>query len=159
MPGSGKTTVGQALAGAIGFKFVDLDEQIKKKTNLKIAELFEERGEGEFRTIESHVLFEQLNSPADAVLALGGGAILRRANRDAIKVGSKVIYLKVEIETLTQRLKAQTDERPLLTGDIDKKLKELFEERKHIYDLCASVVIDANDKSVDEIIKNILIEL
>src|SRR3954468_8661514 len=94
--GSGKTTTGQKLADRLWQDLVDTDKLIVKKAGKSIKEIFEQEGEGRFRDLESEVVREVVKLQ-DVVISMGGGAVLREENRQAIKdSGHKVIYLKCE---------------------------------------------------------------
>jgi shikimate kinase len=94
MPGCGKSTVGRHLARHLGLRLVDSDHEIEKRIGMPIRSWFEAHGEAAFRDIEQQVI-EQLCAPGnDIVLATGGGAVLRAANRDQLHHGTHVFYLR-----------------------------------------------------------------
>src|SRR3954451_18248173 len=104
--GSGKTTIGQKLADRLWQDLVDTDKLIVKKSGKSIKEIFEQEGEGRFRDLESEVVREVVKLQ-DVVISMGGGAVLREENRQAIKdSGHKVIYLKCEPAELHKRIEA-----------------------------------------------------
>ena len=100
--GSGKTTIGKQLALKLNKKFIDSDSEIEKRTGVKIELIFDIEGEEGFRKRESK-LIEEVTQLDDIVLATGGGAILLASNRDCLKQGSIVIYLKASPEQLFKR--------------------------------------------------------
>jgi shikimate kinase len=136
--GCGKSTVGKRLADRLWTKFVDTDELVVKKAGKTIKRIFEEDGEDAFRDLEVEVVAEVCKLE-DHVIALGGGAVLREENRQAIKdAGLKVIYLKCDPAELHRRIQADPTTvatRPALTdmGGTVEEIRKLLEEREPIY--------------------------
>jgi shikimate kinase len=137
--GSGKSTVGKRLADRLWQKFVDTDELVMAKAGGKnIKEIFETQGEAGFRDLEAQVVAEACKLQ-DHVIALGGGAVLREENRQAIKEAKlKVIYLRCEADELLKRIHADPATaaiRPSLTqlGGSIEEVRKLLEEREPIY--------------------------
>lgn len=116
MPGSGKTSVGKALARRLQLPFADLDAILEAEEGCAIARLFEERGEGYFRHRESELLQQVLQIPRPLVLATGGGTPCYFHNMDMIRELSTSIYLEVSWQQLAQRLGEESGRRPLLSG-------------------------------------------
>ncbi len=142
--GSGKSTLGQSLASALSYRFVDLDEQIVKKEGLSISEIFETKGEAYFRDVEVEVL--QSITGDKLVIALGGGTFCSDDNIDFIKKSGISFYLYLTEEELLKRLGNQNDgKRPLINGLDKAGIKSLIsnklEERKHYY-LQADYTVD-----------------
>jgi shikimate kinase len=152
--GSGKTTIGQKLADRLWQDLVDTDALIVKKTGKSIKEIFEQEGEERFRDLESAVVREVCQLP-EAVISLGGGAVLREENRQAIKqAGHKVIYLKCEPETLFKRIEADAATsimRPSLTqfGGIEE-VERVSAEREPIYRSMMTAELDVTNLSPEE---------
>ena len=121
--GSGKTTVGRALARQLNLPFIDLDQQIEMTIGKSILEIFQQFGEPEFRKFETKVL-QSIQLEA-GVIATGGGCFIHHA--DWMLENGKVIYLRVPFEILTQRVGADAS-RPLW-----KNAKMLFAEREEFY--------------------------
>lgn len=149
MMGSGKSTLGRALAGALARPFVDLDERIERRAGLTISEIFQRYGESRFRDLESAALAEVRLEPG-VVVALGGGTPTRAANRELLSAGGCVVYLRARPDTLVERLPDATD-RPLLRDTTDRKrtLRELLAEREPLYDDLADVIVDNEDDATD----------
>jgi len=102
--GSGKTTVGQLLAAQLGKPFVDLDQRIIALAGKSIKDIFAQHGEQHFRDLETRALLEAIRQP-DQVIAVGGGALDRKINRDAIKAGRhRVVYLRCAPPELLRRI-------------------------------------------------------
>lgn len=154
--GTGKTTIGKVLASRLTLHHVDLDEVIVEHVGCSISTLFQEKGETYFRDLESTLLSTMLNQQ-DQVLTTGGGAVLRLENREAMLASGTVIGLCATEEELIRRL-ASDQQRPLLAGGVDERVKTLMKERAGAYDF-APVQIDTTGKSVDAIVDEILMKL
>ena len=126
MPGSGKSTVGKVLAATLNRKFIDTDKEIVRHTGKQITDIFKECGEAEFRRIESEIISRVSSENQGAVIATGGGAILRDDNIRALKRNGRIYFLNRPIENIVP-----TADRPL---SLDRAaLKARFEERYERY--------------------------
>src|SRR3954469_21600548 len=96
MMGSGKTTLGQALAARLGRPFLDSDEQVEAATGRTVREIFEVDGEAAYRVLESKVLCEALASGPPAVIAAAGGTVLSADNRAAMRASAEVVWLRAD---------------------------------------------------------------
>ena len=153
--GAGKTTVGKMLAKQTGKAFYDSDQEIKNKTGVSIAHIFEVEGEAGFRTRESAAL-KELTQLHDIVLATGGGAVLAEQNRSMLKKNGVVIYLRASVDDLWTRTRHDKN-RPLLqTEDPRAKLSDLFEVRDPLYREVADIVVDTSKQSVNSLTRHIL---
>ena len=139
-PGSGKTTVGRALADRLGLGFADVDTVIVDRVGKPIAEIFADDGEDAFRTLEEQVTAELLDG--SGVLALGGGAVLSARTRTALR-GRRVVWLRVGLAAAVKRVGMDTA-RPLLLGNVRGRLLALLNERAPLYAEVASLVIDTD---------------
>lgn len=158
MPGGGKSTVGRHVARHLKRRFFDADVEIERRIGCPIRVFFEREGEPRFRDIEQEVLAE-LAGVADAVLATGGGSVLREANRRALHDKTTVVYLRSTPEELFRRLRHDT-QRPLLqVADPLRKLRELFAERDPLYRETAHFVIETGRPSVPTLVNMILMQL
>ena len=158
MPGGGKSTVGRQLARRLGRFFVDADAAIEKRIGEPIRSYFEARGEEGFRDLEEAVI-EEITSLKDAVLATGGGAVLRSRNRRVLQDRCHVVYLRSSPEDLFRRLRHDTV-RPLLqVSDPLARLRELFEMRDPLYREVAHSVIDTGRPSMATLINIVLMQL
>jgi shikimate kinase len=137
MPASGKSTVGQEVATALGLPFVDADLVIEERTGKLIREIFSDDGEEAFRAIEEEVVLEVLNG--EGVVSLGGGAVLSARIREALN-GIPVAWLQVSVATATRRA-GLNQLRPLLLGDVRVRMEALLEDRRHLYEEVAMVQI------------------
>lgn len=141
--GSGKSTVGHALAQRLGLPFVDLDARIADAAGCDIPAIFASEGEAGFRRREADALAAALATNT-AVIATGGGAVLAEANRQAMRDAGDVIYLQVDPAVQLQRLAGDTG-RPLLQGeDRAGRLARLQAEREPLYRAAAHHVLDAS---------------
>ena len=125
--GAGKSTVGARVATLTARPFVDLDRLIEKRHG-PIPELFEARGEPEFRRIEEETLAEALAGP-DAVIALGGGAVLSPLSRERLSARAFTVYLDVGVETAWKRVSGS--DRPLAQREAE--FRKLYESRQAVY--------------------------
>ncbi len=155
MMGAGKTTVGRMLAKQLGKTFIDSDEEIQKRTGVKISHIFDVEGEEGFRQRESCVI-QDLVKLDNIVLATGGGAVLRADNREALQQNGTVIYLKSGVHDLWQRTRHDHN-RPLLqTANPRARLQELFEQRDPIYTTVADHIIHTGKQSVQILIARLI---
>ncbi len=158
MPGSGKSTVGRHLARQIGWRFADSDVEIERELGESIRSYFEKAGEDSFRSLETSVLASLLERPS-MVLATGGGAVLREANRKLLSERAKVVYLRATPEDLARRLRHDT-QRPLLQGgDPLRKLRDLFLVRDPLYREVANFTIDTGRTSVPTLVNLLTMQL
>jgi shikimate kinase len=158
MPGGGKSTVGRHLARSLSLRFFDSDAEIERRIGCSIRVFFEREGEASFRDIEQQVVGE-LCTRAGAVLATGGGTVIREANRDALRAGTTVVYLRSTPEELFRRLRHDMH-RPLLqVADPLRKLRDLFAERDPLYRKAAHFVIETGRPSVPSLVNMILMQL
>jgi 3-dehydroquinate synthetase/shikimate kinase len=125
--GAGKSTIGREAAERTSRPFVDTDEEIERRHG-PIPQLFEERGEPEFRRLEEEVVAEALAGP-DAVIALGGGAVLSDATRERLRARAFTVYVAVDADAAWER--ARESDRPLARREED--FRELFEARMPLY--------------------------
>lgn len=127
--GTGKSTVGSLVADAIGWSFVDADDEIESRTGRIIADIFAEDGEAAFRRIES-VVCQSLAARTQVVIATGGGMLLDERNRTVMLASGMVVCLRADPDELALRLADEIDQRPLLKGD----WRALYAQRQPIYD-------------------------
>lgn len=131
--GSGKTTIGKALAAELGWPFLDLDDDIEASAGRSIASLFDEDGEDVFRDAEHAALAARVNQAGRGepfVLALGGGAFTFERNRDLISGHGLSVWLDCSFETALRRV-AGFEHRPLARDP--EKFRRLFESRRPAY--------------------------
>ena len=132
MMGAGKTVIGTELARRLGRRFLDSDAEIEAAATMTIPEIFARDGEAFFRDRETEVISRLLAGPP-CILATGGGAWLRPANRDAIRAAGTVVWLDADLDTLWQRLRGRSG-RPLLeTADPRATIEAMLAERRPVY--------------------------
>jgi len=151
--GTGKSTVGKAVATELDWGFIDTDEQVEALAGKSISELFAQDGEQHFRKLESQVLSD-IAKREHLVVSTGGGAVLRQENRQAMLASGLVVALTADAETIIERVRLDTN-RPLLAGDLPSKVQRLMKERAGAYDF-ATVKIDTSGLGVEEIVEIIL---
>lgn len=157
LPGSGKSTVGRQLARRLGLAFADSDHEIERRIGCSIRSFFEREGEEAFRDIEEHVVRELC--ARDGVLATGGGAVLRPANRAQLRAAGHVVYLHSSPEELFRRLRHDRN-RPLLqVADPLQRLRELHTQRDPLYRETAHFVVETGRPSVPTLANMILMQL
>lgn len=160
--GTGKTTVAGRLAALLDWTWIDADVEIEQRAGKSIAEIFAADGEAAFRDLESAVV-ELLCRRDRVVLALGGGAVLREANRVHIARCGAVVWLRASAETIAARLAADAttaSRRPNLTNaDPRTEIDRLLAERTPIYRACATLEVDTEGKAPEAIAGEILAAL
>ena len=160
---SGKSTIGKLLSESLHIPFYDLDDLIETNLNLRISEIFEQKGELFFRKKEREVLENFLNTTENYVLALGGGTPCYYDNFDLYDSSAiHSIYLKASVGTLLERLQSQKAFRPLISHFNDEELNEfvakhLF-ERSYFYHQVKTIV-SIDDKKESEIVSEIVSKL
>ncbi len=137
MPGSGKTTIGKALAQQTGKMFADTDELVEREAGMKTAELFKSSGEEYFRNMEAAAV-EKIGKEKDLIIATGGGVVLRQKNRLNIKQNGFVVFIRRDPEKL------ELDGRPLSANR--QALAVMAEKRLPIYTATCDIIID-NDST------------
>lgn len=146
---SGKSTVGRHLAHRLGWNFFDIDHEIEAAEKITIADLFDRRGEPEFRRIESEILRQHvrwIERGRPAVVALGGGAFAQDANRSLLADNGVSVWLDCPLETVKRRVAAQHGGlvRPLARDP--EKFEGLWRSRRAIYELAdVCVLVDGDD--------------
>ena len=152
--GSGKTTVGRALARRLALDFFDTDQVIEKRLGYSLQTYFEQQGEPRFRDLEQAII-EELTLKNKAILSTGGGACGRLVNREHLNTRSYVIYLKATPEELYRRIR-HDDTRPLLQGhDPLVKLRDLHRERHPYYLETAHHTFETSRPSINHLVSNI----
>ena len=152
MMGSGKSTIGRLLAQKLNLRFFDIDFLIENKTNMKIAEIFEKKGEDEFRNLEKEITLKFLNK-TNCVISLGGGAFINEIIKKKVKEKGITIWLNWNSQTLINRIR-KNKKRPIAINLDDNGLKDLINTRSKIYSK-ANYKINCENMNMTEIIKKI----
>ena len=154
--GTGKTTIGKALARRLAYHFVDTDHEVEARTGVGLPTIFEIEGEDGFRRREAQVIAELADLDAQ-VVATGGGAVLRPENRQNLRASGLVIYLDVPLPTLHERTR-HDKKRPLLqVSDPRQRLRELHAQRDPLYREVADLVVSGSRITVQSVL-NLLIK-
>lgn len=150
MPGCGKSTIAREIAECTGRVLFDADDEIEKTAGMSPAQIIKEKGEDEFRRIESSVLLE-LGKKSGAVIATGGGAVVRAENYDYLHQNGIIVWLRRDLSLLP------SNGRPLSQ---QKGLERLFEERAPLYEKFADITIRLGEKhSISDILDTVYKEL
>ncbi|MCL2100461.1 MAG: 3-dehydroquinate synthase [Fibromonadales bacterium] len=144
---SGKTRIGKLLAERLKLNYVDSDALIVERAGKSIAEIFEQEGEAKFRELEKETIRE-ISQKENMVVSLGGGAITKSENAQAVKNSGILICMRAEPEILCERI-GRNDNRPLMAGlepeERLEKIKTMLAEREKFYAL-ADFSIDSNEE-------------
>ncbi len=154
--GSGKTSVGIELARRTGRSFFDTDDLVEKRAGKPVASIFAEEGEASFRDTESSVIKElKTGFTENAVIATGGGAIIKEENRKALADTGPVIWLTAGPEEILSRVR--DSDRPLLRcQDKKDKIKRLLALRQEHYRQVADYIIETDGKTPEEVAAEII---
>jgi shikimate kinase len=154
MMGSGKTTVGELVAGRLGWPYLDSDAEVEEATGKTVPEIFGEQGEPAFRAAETQALRRALGVEP-VVVSVAGGAVLDAGNRRMLRDGGTVVWLRAQVATLTERV-GDGHGRPLLDGDPARALGELDAARRPLYEDVADAVVDVDDRTPEKVADAVL---
>jgi shikimate kinase len=150
--GAGKTTVAHLLAEAWGVPVRDTDADVEAAEGRTIPEIFVDSGEPEFRRLERAAVARALEEHT-GVLALGGGAVLDPATREQL-AGRRVVFLRVGLSDAVKRVGLGSS-RPLLLGNVRGRIKALLDERAPVYESVATLSVDTDGRTPDEVAREI----
>ncbi len=154
--GSGKTTVGRALAKRLKLVFSDSDDAVEKIAKRSVREIFENQGEDIFRKLESQALVELCDAKSPTVLAVAGGAIISQSNRDLLQKNAKcIVWLDAPTPTLISRT-GRGKHRPLLDGDPVGSLNKMRLDREPLYQSLATHHLVTQSQTIDEVVERII---
>lgn len=156
--GAGKSTVGRDLARKLEMDHVDTDAMIEERMGISIKEIFEKYGEGYFRELEKNIVAE-VSKKKNTIIFCGGGVVLKEESVINLRRNGRIILLKAKPTTLYERIK-QDDTRPVLQGQMSLDgIENLLKQRNRAYAAAADIVIETDNKTVDEISIEIITEL
>ncbi len=156
MMGSGKTTVGRALAARLGRPLLDSDALIEAREGRTVRDIFAADGEDSFRAIETEVLVQSLANSEPAVIAAAGGVVLRAENRSALRGSrARVVWLRADPAVLVERVTGGPH-RPLLDDDPEGVLQRMYAEREALYREVADAIVTVDGRSVNEVVEAVL---
>ncbi len=159
--GSGKTTLGKALARKLGVDFIDLDLYIEARYHKTVREIFSESGEEKFRQIEKTLLYEVADFE-NVVIAAGGGTPCFFDNIDYMNAHGICVYLKASTEELCKRLICGRESRPLLRGKSDEELRLFIDQtvaRRETYYTRATLHFDTGSLTTRKEIDDTVVRL
>jgi shikimate kinase len=153
--GTGKTTVGRAVAHRLGFRYVDSDQEIERLAGRSVADLFAAEGEAAFRARERS--FIAAGHPDDGtVVACGGGLVVQPGILDLLRTKGVVVCLHASIETILERTARHGKVRPLLDhADPEARARALYAEREPIYRMAGTVVL-TDSRPLSEVVAHVI---
>lgn len=147
--GTGKTTVGRILADKLGYRFIDVDEEIEREQGVSITHIFSEMGEPYFRQLE-RVMIKTLSLREGLVISAGGGAVVDESNIEAMKQGGTLVCLTAGPDEIMKRV-GKSNNRPLLqVPDPMAKIMELMSKREPFYRK-ADFMVDTTMMTAEEV--------
>ncbi len=152
---SGKSTIGRELSAISGMEFVDTDELVEKSEGITINEIFARFGEEYFRDRESAAV-AMAAEKSGAVIATGGGAVLRHENIELLRKNGVVFNLEPSAAVICERLNGARASRPLLAGEELEAVLERFRKRQPYYDNCDCKIYVSNSRTPREFAVEIL---
>ena len=134
MPGSGKSTMARYLCSKTKFNYLDLDEEIEKKSQKSVTEIFRDEGQEYFRSLETDLLEEIIQKENSFILATGGGTPCFNNNMEIMNKNGSTIFLNISIDILTERV-SRKNKRPLLNSEnIKETIINLYNKRIKFYE-------------------------
>ena len=151
----GKSTIGKFLADALDYAFFDTDDVIRERSGADIPWIFDVEGEEGFRNREQAVIEELTHLPS-IVLATGGGAVTREANREALSMRGRVVYLFADADTIVARA-SQNNNRPMLADrDLGPRVRQLMTDRGPLYSQIADLSVESSACHAQDTVRKLL---
>ncbi len=150
--GSGKTTVGRALARSLDRRFVDLDRAVVERAGLGIPEIFANSGEDHFRDLEHQTLRDALENHRRAVIACGGGVVVREENRALLR-GVATVFLREDIGVLYVRTRGAG--RPLRAATREE-FERRYTQRLPLYREVADLEVEVSGRQPAEVAREVI---
>ena len=155
MPGSGKSTVGTALAKHLGLELVDADGLIETQERQTLQQIMDGRGNAAFRAIEEQVLTDMPIYPS--VISTGGSVVYSEKIMARLAAASSVVYLRAKFDTIEYRVSLAPQRG--IASDGDQTLRDLYAERVPLYERYGEIVVDCDEASPEEIAASIATQL
>lgn len=153
--GAGKSTIARTLQAQYDMKLVEMDEQIEAEEGMKISEIFAQKGESYFRSLETQML-ESMQHQEHTVVSCGGGVPMRECNVEAMRKSGKIVYLSAKPETIYERVR-HFHTRPLLEGNMNVDyITQLMDMRMPKYLSAADLIVETDGKQAEEISEEIV---
>ncbi len=152
MPSAGKTTIGSALAIKLGFDYFDLDIMVEQREGKSLIEVMNTKGADYFRDMERDILNE-VNPESKAVISPAGSIIFQKEAMDWILKNSFVVFLNTPLDIIDERLNVTPK---AVAGLKERGIQSIYDERLPIYKKFAQLTIDTENKSIEQVIKEIV---
>lgn len=157
-PGSGKTSIGRSLARSLKIDFKDTDALIEVDQGKSVSQIFIDDGEPLFREVEERICLLAIQNET-GVLSLGGGAVLsKKVSGEMRRSGAQIIFLDVSLKVAAPRIGFNRD-RPLLLNNPRQQWQALMDARRPVYEGLANVIFDVEDRSVGQVVKELLLKV
>ena len=153
MMGSGKSTIAPLLSDKLKIPYIDIDQDLEEILNCNIVDIFKQHSEERFRILESRYFLEHIKNSA-TIYSTGGGIVLDKQNRNALKKIGLTVFLKASIQTLYNRINNDTKKRTLLKNKL--LLEKLLNQRIQYYIDCADLVVDTDEQKPKKIVNYII---
>ena len=153
MMGSGKSTIAPLLSDKLKIPYIDIDQDLEEILNCNIVDIFKQYSEERFRILESRYFLEHIKN-SSTIYSTGGGIVLDKQNRNALKKTGFTVFLKASIQTLYNRINNDTKKRPLLKNKL--LLEKLLNQRIQYYIDCADLVVDTDKQKPKKIVNYII---
>lgn len=156
--GVGKSTVSVELAKQLGYKNIELDDEVEKDQGMSITEIFRVKGEDYFRELETQIL--KLTSEQNkAVISCGGGIVLRDENIEFIKESGGAVLLTATPQTVYNRI-SHTEHRPVLKDKMTlQEIEKVMARREEKYKRAATITVKTDEREIQDIVKEITAKL
>ena len=153
MMGSGKSTIAPLLSDKLKIPYIDIDQDLEEILNCNMVDIFKQYSEERFRILESRYFLEHIKN-SSTIYSTGGGIVLDKQNRNALKKTGITVFLKASIQTLYNRINNDTKKRPLLKNKL--LLEKLLNQRIQYYMDCADLVVDTYKQKPKKIVNYII---
>lgn len=146
MPGAGKSTLGIVLAKILNYDFIDADLVIQNQCDKTLQKLIDACGPEGFIEVENQIL--QDIEATKSIIATGGSAVYSEEAMKHLSSIGRVVYLQISFEELVNRLHDLQERGVVLKGGIGMSLRDLYDERKPLYEKWADIVVNVDNLSI-----------